>query len=43
MRGGTDSLDDVAVESEDTELVGSHDSRKELHDEDLVVEGIVLV
>jgi hypothetical protein len=43
MNGGTDSLDDVAVEAEDTELVGAHDSGKELHDEDLVVEGIVLV
>lgn len=36
-------LDDVRVESEDTELVGAHDSSKERHDEDLVVQRILLV
>lgn len=37
------SLDDVGVESKHTKLVSAHDSRKELHDEDLVVERVVLV
>jgi hypothetical protein len=37
------ALDDVGVEAEDTELVSPHDSREELHDEDLVVKRVVLV
>lgn len=36
-------LDDVRVEAEDAELVGAHDSGQELHDEDLVLERVVLV
>jgi hypothetical protein len=36
-------FDDVRVESEDTELVGTHDSSEKRHDEDLVVERVLLV
>lgn len=36
-------LDDVRVESEDAELVGAHDSSEERHDEDLVIQGVLLV
>jgi hypothetical protein len=36
-------FDDVGVEAEDTEFVGAHDSGQELHDEDLVLERVLLV
>lgn len=36
-------FEDVGVERENTELVRTHDTREELHKEDLVVEGKTLV
>ena len=36
-------LDDVGVESQDAELVRTHNAGQELHDEDLVIEGVLLV
>lgn len=33
-------LDNVAVKAKDAELVDTHDTGEELHDENLVVEGI---
>lgn len=36
-------FDDVRVEAEDAQLVGAHDPREELHDENLVVERVLLV
>jgi len=36
-------FDNVGVEAENTEFVSAHDSGKELHDENFVVERVVLV
>lgn len=36
-------LDDVGVKAEHAELVSAHDSREKLHDEDLVLERVLLV
>ena len=36
-------FDDVTVETKNTELVETHDSREELHDENLVLERVLLV
>ncbi len=37
------ALDDIAVETKDAKFMRSHDPRKQLHNQDLVIQGVLFV